>query len=107
MQEQSLNIIQWNCRSIKKKTARREELKKLPQSKHPHILCISETWLADNTRAPNFKGYTKTFRKDRPNRGGGGLITLVRDDIKADIIQINSRQNSEIEAQCIEITNSR
>ena len=104
MEEQALNIVQWNCRSIKNNPTRREELKKLAQLKQPHIICISETWLTTDIETPRIKGYTKTFRRDRPNRDGGGLLILVREDIKADNIQINSRPNSIIEAQGIEIT---
>ena len=104
MEEPVLNIVQWNCRSIKNNPARREELKKLTQLKQPHILCISETWLTEDIPTPKISGYTKTFRKDRPNRDGGGLIILAREDTKVDNFQINCRQNSKIEAQAIEIT---
>ena len=104
MEEESLNVVQWNCRSIKNNPTRREELRMLTLKYKPHILCISETWLTQETKTPEFKGYTRTFRQDRTNREGGGLLILTREDIKVDSIQINSRQNSIIEAQGIEIT---
>ena len=107
MEEQALNVVQWNCRSIKQNPVRREELKMLILKYKPHILCISETWLTKEIKTPEFQGYKNIFRKDRVNKEGGGLLILTREDIKADNIQINCRQNSIIEAQSIEITLSR
>ena len=103
MEEKALNIIQWNCRSIKENVARRTELRILLQTRKPHICCISETWLSENIKTPNIKNYTRIFRKDRADREGGGLMTLIRDDIKATHVQINTNQNSNIEAQAVEI----
>ena len=104
MDETAVNIFQWNCRSIKENTARRAELKILAYVHKPHLLCISETWLAQGNPTPDLIKYPKIFRKDRQNREGGGLLTLVREDIIAKEIDINTRQNSIIEAQALEIT---
>ena len=104
MREDSLNLFQWNCRSIKENPVRRAELKVLAYAHKPHILCISETWLTQEKPTPDLIKYPKSFRKDRPNREGGGLLTIVREDIIAREIDINTRQDSKIEAQAIEIT---
>ena len=76
MPEEVIAIAQWNCRSIKKNYDRKDELKNLLNDKTPHICCVSETWFDENTVTPQFKGYTKIYRKDRQNGEGGGLITL-------------------------------
>ena len=107
MEEESLNIFQWNCRSIRENMARRAQLLLLAYTHKPHILCVSETWLLQDMPTPDVRGYKEVARKDRPNRDdrvGGGLLILARDDIKAEEIDINIRQNSVIEAQAIEIT---
>ena len=99
----SLDIIQWNCRSIKKNVDRKEELKSLLRTRRPHICCISETWLDDQIRTPSIKGYSKVYRKDRPNKEGGGLMILTRDDTKSKHVNLNIDQDNKIEAQAIEI----
>ena len=67
-QSRSLNILQWNCRSI---------LRKLPEFKNylnnlkiiPDIICLQETFL--NYRYnPQIVGYTM-LRKDRGTPTGG------------------------------------
>ena len=108
MEEESLlSIIQWNCRSIKKNTDRKEELKDLLRKRKPHVCCVSETWFDDSVKTQNIAGYSKTYRKDRPNGGGGGLIMLVRDDIKTKNVNLNLHQRSIIEAHAIEVTVER
>ena len=78
-QSRSLNILQWNCRSI---------LRKLPEFKNylnnlkiiPDIICLQETFL--NYRYnPQIVGYTM-LRKDRGTpTGGGGIAILIRNNI--------------------------
>ena len=65
MDETAVNIFQWNCRSIKENTARRAELKILAYVHKPHLLCISETWLAQGNPTPDLIKYPKLFGKDR------------------------------------------
>ena len=103
MEEETLSIIQWNCRSIKKNVDRNEELKNLLHTRRPHVCCISETWLDEQVITPNFKGYSITYRKDRLNREGGGLIMLIRDDVKTKNIRLNIDQDNKIEAQAIKL----
>ena len=75
----SLNILQWNCRSI---------LRKLPEFKNylnnlkiaPDIICLQEMFLTYRYH-PQIVGYTM-LRKDRPSpTGGGGVALLIGNDI--------------------------
>ena len=78
-QFRSLNILQWNCRSI---------LRKLPEFKNylnnlkiaPDIICLQETFLTYRYH-PQIVGYTM-LRKYRPYpTGGEGIAILIRNDI--------------------------
>ena len=44
------------------------------------IVLLQETWLDNSRKTPHFNGFA-TYRRDRQNRKGGGLITLVRDNV--------------------------
>ena len=103
MEDHTLKILQWNCRSIKENIDRRCELIGLIYSQQPHIACISETWLTEDIKLPKINGYATTIRKDRTNRGGGGMLMLIRDDVAITYTQIDIPQNCTIEAQVIEI----
>ena len=49
----------------------------------PHVVCIQETWLDISSKEATIPNYNVLWRRDRsesPNRGG--VITLVRDDVK-------------------------
>ena len=102
----TLNIIQWNCKSVHA-VGRLSELRVLIASKKPHIACISETWLTVHKKTVNIKGY-KTFRKDRPRQhaGHGGLMFLIREDVGFNHFNIDNISNI-IEAQAIEISLGR
>ena len=102
MEDTTLKILQWNCKSIKENIDRRCELICLIYSQQPHIACISETWLTEDTNLPKINGYS-TIRKDRTNRGGGGLLMLIRDDVVITHTQIDIPQACNIEAQAIEV----
>ena len=82
---------------------RLSETKILAYTKGPHLLCLSETWLKPEKDTPEFIGYKTTFRKDRQNRDGGGLLTLARDDIKCEERTLTMPQNTCLEAQAIDI----
>ena len=83
---------------------RNSEAKILAYTKKAHIICISETWLKAEKNPPTFIGYKTVYRKDRANGDGGGILTLVRDDIKSELKPINMPQNTRIEAQIIEVS---
>ena len=107
MEEETLKVIQWNCKSIKKNPSRRAELSRLINYQRPHIMCISETWLDPSIKTPNFKGYSKILRKDRVSRDGGGLMMLIRDDLPTKEVPIINQQGSILEAQVVEVTLAR
>ena len=101
-----LKIMQWNCRSITA-PGRSIELDKTLDLKKTHIACISETWLKQSSKLMGFKGYIPR-RIDRPGgRDAGGVLFLIKEDLKFNVIQITSVPNSIIEAQAIEISLAR
>ena len=65
-----LEIFQWNCRSIGT-PGRAVELDKSLDEVKPHIACIRETWLKENSKLLDFNGYILN-RKDRPGGREGG-----------------------------------
>ena len=72
----------WNARSLLGKLS---EFKKYILSLNPHIVGVSETWL--NTKYdPKFQNYN-VIRKDREGQRGGGLLILIRRDIKYTILK--------------------
>ena len=80
MGDKNLNIIQANVRSIYA-PGRYAETKIMAYSKKPHLICISESWLKNNSKPTDLIGYHE-IRKDRQGRDGGGLIILVNDNLK-------------------------
>ena len=76
-----LNCFYANARSVVNKL---EELELYVHEEKPHIIGITETW--GNSKIENseisFDGY-QTFRKDRKDRIGGGVLLYIRNDIKA------------------------
>ena len=48
-------------------------------STKPHLVCLCETWIQDS-RLPSFVNYTSFF-VSRPQRVGGGLAILARNDL--------------------------
>ena len=74
----NFTILQWNCQSIRGRTAELVmELKKM--AKLPDVIALQETWLKDG-QAFKFPGYNIAFL-NRSNRRGGGVATLLRDGI--------------------------
>ena len=78
-----LRVLQWNCNGIRTKKA---ELEKLLVDHRVDICLIQEAKLKPDERSPLFEGYV-TIRKDRgPDPSGdwirgGGLLTLIKDDV--------------------------
>ena len=72
----SLSILQWNCHGI---SSHKEEFKQHLASVDTKydVICLQETLLKPSSKFDDrFMGY-KTVRRDRLDRPGGGLITLV------------------------------
>ena len=84
-------IFQWNCRGL---SAHKEELKMHLSSIRTKydIICLQETLLRNVRSDFNIPGY-KTIRRDRPDRAGGGLVTLVKDTLN--FTELDSSQDIE------------
>ena len=76
MEASNLHIISFNCRSL---YARLSEIKLFIYNRKPHVVCFTETWLFNDV-CPKFVNY-KSFWRNRQHGRGGGLGTLVRNDI--------------------------
>lgn len=67
----SIKVLLWNCRSIRSSLP---DLYTLTAKFSPEIILLQETWL-DSGTIFMFPKY-RTFRLDRPGRGGGLLILI-------------------------------
>lgn len=78
-QKSQLSIIYFNARSLLPKI---NELQALCLTLDPDVVCITESWLAENIEDLEIEipGYSCT-RLDR-DRHGGGLVTYIRDTIE-------------------------
>ena len=75
--DQNLKLIQWNARSI---TKRLSDFKVTLYTTKPHIAAIQESWLKTDAN-PTFESYY-IVRKDRETGKGGGILTLIRKNVK-------------------------
>ena len=75
--ESNLIILQVNINGIKNKLM---ELKLLIHDTHAHSITIQETKLTPKANTPKVHNFT-TVRADRLHKAGGGLSTLIRDNI--------------------------
>ena len=80
----NLRILSWNAQSI---SAHAAELKLYIEenAEKPHVICIQESWLRDDTKF-NIKGYNIEM-KNRTNRIGGGVATFIKCGISYEIIK--------------------
>ena len=98
--ERNLIILQVNINGINNKL---EELKTLIKNTHADIITIQETKLTSKSNTPKVPTYT-TVRADRPHKSGGGLITLIRDNITFTPTDIPSTINTHnIELQIVKV----
>lgn len=81
----SINLLQWNCRSIR---AARESLQHIIYQENIHIALISETWLLPNE--PFYMSGFQIYRHDRTDGYGGSLI-LIKNCIPSSHLHINPR----------------
>ena len=88
--ERNLIILQVNINRIKNKL---EELKLLSHDTHTDIITIQETKLTPKAKTPNIHNFT-TMQTDRLPKAGGGLITLIRDNITLITTDIPSTINT-------------
>ena len=99
MAQKSLEIIIFNCRSI---YSRLSELKVYLYANKPHIVCLTETWLMQDS-LPNFINY-HSFWKIRSGAQGGGIGILVRSDLSSyptDLLFNNCKL--EVQAQTVQM----
>ena len=75
--ERNLIIRQVNINGLRNKL---EELKLLIHDTHADIITIQETKLTPKAKTPKIHNFT-AVHTDRLHKAGGGLITLIRDNI--------------------------
>ena len=77
--QQSIRLLQWNCCGIRSKQS---ELDEILRSQKIDVACIQESKLRVGDATPSFPGYT-SVRCDRRNTtvAGGGLVTIVKNDL--------------------------
>ena len=73
----SLSVLNVNVRSLKSNLEKLEALV-LTRESPPDILCLTETWLAENDDPKMFlvNGYTQYIAKNRTSLGGGVMIQV-------------------------------
>ena len=88
--ERNLIILQVNINGLRNKL---EELKLLIHDTHADIITIQETKLTPKAKTPRTHNFT-AVRTDMLHRAGGGLITLIRDNITFTTTDIPSTINT-------------
>ena len=104
--ERNLVILQVNINGINNKL---EELKTLIKNTHADIITIQETKLTSKSNIPKVPTYT-TVRADRPHKSGGGLITLITDNITftpTDIPSTINTHNIELQMVMVHLSNTK
>ena len=93
-------ILQVNINGLRNKL---EELKQLIHDTHADIIIIQETKLTPKAKTPKIHNF-KSVRTDRLLKAGGGLITLIRDNITFTTTDIPSTINTHnIELQMVKV----
>ena len=95
----TLNIVTWNCHSL---YANLSPFKIFLYSTKPHIVCLCETWLVED-RLPAFVNYTSFF-VCRPQRNGGGLAILARNDLCVARKNIDAFPDGHLECQAVSVS---
>ena len=104
--ERSIIIPQININGLRNKL---EELKLLIHDTHADIITIQETRLTPKAKTPKIHKFT-SVRTDRLHKAGGGLITLIRDNITfttTDIPSTINTHNSELQMVKVHINNTK
>ena len=96
----SIKCIFWNSRSIKKRLAELQNI-----LKNVDLFVCVESWLTPSDSNINFPGFV-TFRQDRQQTRGGGILVLVRKNIAfKQIVNIKS-PDDRVEVCGLQITNT-
>ena len=95
-QTNGLLLLHYNCRSMINKV---EEIHHICNTLKPSIMCLTETWLDSSSKQGAYTpdGYTM-IREDRSEKykqkygknNGGGIAVLHKEDLKIQILEINS-----------------
>ena len=102
--ERNVIILQVNINGIKNNL---EELKLLIHDTHADIITIHETKLTPKANTPNVHNFT-SVRADKLHKAGGGLITLIRDNITFTTTDIPSTINTHYtELQMVKVHNTK
>ena len=88
--ERNLTILQVNINGLRNKL---EELKLLIHDTHADIITIQKTKLTPKAKTQKIHNFT-SVRTDRLHKAGGGLITLIRDNITFTTTDIPSTINT-------------
>lgn len=99
MDSPSYSFFFWNARSIMHKLS---DLKQHAKTEHPMIIGICETWLTPNLTI-SFNGY-KTYRADRTNRQGGGLLLLIHNSLASAEFRIQRFPGGVLETLAVRIS---
>ena len=86
----ALRIAQWNAEGVQRK---KQELQIYLKDNKIDIMCIQETHLNEAHRF-TIRGY-ETFRRDRPSKHKGGVLTLIKNNIPA--IQTSQTDKADLE----------
>ena len=98
--ERNLIILQVNINGLRNKL---EELKLLIHDTHADIITIQETKLTPKAKTQKIHNFT-SVRTDRLHKAGGGLITLIRDNITFTTTDMPSTINTHnIELQMVKV----
>ena len=104
--EINLIILQVNINGLRKKL---EELKLLIHDTHADIITIQETKLNPKAKTPKIHNFT-AVRTHRLHKAGGGLITLIRNNITfttTDIPSTINTHNTELQMVKVHINNTK
>ena len=100
------DLLQININGLRYKL---EELKLLIHDTQADIITIKETKLTPKAKTPKIHSFT-AVRTDRLHRAGGGLITLIRDNITlhtTDIPSTINTHNTELQMVKVHINNTK
>ena len=104
LSKSSLRILQWNADGINTKA---DELGLRLKEDDYDICLIQETKLRENQRTPHFEGYI-SIRLDRSGRrGGGGLLTYIKNSLIFENVQATSCNGTEASTLRVRIGKKR
>ena len=104
--ERNIIILQVNINGLRNKL---EELKLLIHDTHADSITIQETKLTPKAKTPKIHNFT-AVRTDGLHKAGGGLITLIRDNITfttTDIPSTINTHNTELQMVKVHINNTK